>query len=76
MFSKKLADRYCPEERLQLGNPLVESLMQRAEMISMAIKPQRTAFDTFQGVDGVDDLQNGKLLQRTGQDKAPVEPSL
>jgi hypothetical protein len=58
LFTEKLADRDGPEKRLKLGDALVQSLMERAEMISMLSKSQGAVLDSLQGINGIDDVEN------------------
>ena len=76
LFPKELADRRGPVERFDLGDPLVEVPMQRAQAVPMRGDPQWTAFDPLQGIDGIDHIQDRQFVQRVRQDKPPVQASL
>ena len=57
LLGEQLADRRASEERLELGHPLIEPLVQGAQARPMRGKLQWTAIDPLLGVNGVDDNQ-------------------
>jgi hypothetical protein len=76
LFGVQLADRRPSEQRLDLRDSLIEALMQRAQSTSMLGEPQWTAFDSLQGIDSIDDIQDGQFVQRPGKDETAVQASL
>ncbi len=76
LFRKELADRGTLEEGFYLGDPLIQPLVQRAEATPMRGDPERTVFDTLERIDGVDDIEDGQLIEGPGKHKPPMQSPL